>query len=164
MKVSKNLITPARPFVYSGPLDVSLFSPRPGYGVKEIKTCEVEAEVFVEEDEYSPSPRLFAYVSGKATLVRIDSRNLEEYEEEAEIDDEVEILSSLLDEGEGYVFPERTFELEELVFAMILTDLPPARRDSTSLPDSGEGYEVYEQGEENDQDMVFVSPEDDKFE
>ena len=155
MKVSKNLITPAKPFVYEGPLDVSLFSPRPGYGVKSLLSCDVEAEIYLEEDEYASSPRLFASIYAKSALLREDSRSLEEFEQTVEVDEEVEILNSILDEGEGYVFPERSFDLEELVYAMIHSDLPPARREDTPLPEGGIGYEVHREGQEKDEGVTF---------
>ncbi len=153
MIVHKNRINPYKDFTFSGEIDLSEFLKRKDYRpLLGVRHCEVDAAVYLGDDDH-----LYCDYDIDSTLILEDSRTLEPFDFDQELRDSVEILPSPLEEGEGYIFEGPTFELEELILAILKSSLPIApKKEGSKLPPSTEDYEVYVEGEEKaDDDFVY---------
>ncbi len=156
MNFYKSLITPFKNFEYKGNLDYSGFSFEKYYPLLGIKTCEVDFEAYREEDE-----TLMAYAYIKATLLIADSRDLTPFEYPLEIETDFQILNSIEEEGEGYIYKENAIPLEELILLIVKGEIPISpHKEETPLPESGEGYSfVDEDNQSDDKERVIFEEE-----
>ncbi|MCR5078833.1 MAG: hypothetical protein K6B65_02805 [Bacilli bacterium] len=149
MTVYKNRLTPYKDFTYQGELDLGKSLGKKDYRpLLGVNRCEVDVAVYLGDDDH-----IYCDYGISATLVLEDSRTLEPFEEEVSLSDSVEILPSPLEEGEGYIFEGSSFELEELILAIMKSSLPIApKKEGSELPPSTEDYDVYVEGEEKDEE------------
>ena len=157
MTVYKNRLTPYKDFTYTGAIDLSEAIKKKDYSpLLGVSNCEVDVAVYLGDDDH-----IYCDYDISAALSLQDSRTLEPFNDDLSLSDSVEILSSPLDEGEGYIFEGTTFELEELLLSIIKTSLPLApKKEGSELPPSTEDYEVYVEGEEkNDPSYLFLEEE-----
>jgi hypothetical protein len=108
------------------------------YPLLEVKECHFKATFFDDEGI------LRAEYSVKGIYALSDSRTLAPFASPFEDSGVVDILSSVEEEGDGYIFPGTYFSSEELAHKIIKTLIPVSpHQDDSSLPESGEGYNVY---------------------
>lgn len=105
------------------------------------------------------------HVSGtlKAELLLSDARSLKEVSYKLTKDVDFDLLSSEEEEGDGYVFPENKIDFQEVVYCLILTYMPKAYSKEKSLPLDGDGYKIYQEGEEENINSPFASLNPDDF-
>lgn len=108
------------------------------YPLLEVKECHFEATFFNDDGI------LRAEYSIKGTYVLSDSRTLAAFASPFEDSGEVDILSSVEEEGDGYIFSGTFFSSEELAHKIIKTLIPVSpHQNGSALPKSGDGYNVY---------------------
>ena len=156
MKFYKSLISSFKNFEYNGPLDFSSFDFGKYFPLLGIKDCSVEFEDYRNEEE-----KLMVYVYAQATLSLSDARDSAPFDSPIEVESEFQILDSIGEEGEGYVYKENAIEVEELVLLVLKSEIPlaPTRSDST-LPPSGEGYDVLKEEDVTDDPSMIILPEE----
>ena len=144
MKLYKSLVTDRKGFEYAGDIDYSAFDLSPYFPLLKIPSCYVEIEAYRDEDE-----KLFVYVYAEAELILSDARDASEFPYPLTIEEEFQILDSIEEEGEGYVYSENAIELDALVLSLLKSALPLApRKEDSKLPPSQEDCSFFLEGEE----------------
>ena len=138
MKIYRSSITDARPLELQEELDYSSRDFSSSYPLLGIKDAYVEG-LIERNDEF-----LTANIYVSAILILADARTRESFEHPVEVDDIYDLLESPEEEGEGYIFPGNYFELEELVYSILRSQVPLApKKEGSELPPDGDGYTVY---------------------
>ena len=101
MKFYKSLVSSFKNFEYNGDLDYSSYSFEKYFPLLGIPSCEVEFEAYRNEEE-----KLMVYVYAEANLTLSDSRDSKPFAYPITVENEFQILDSIDEEGEGYVYPE----------------------------------------------------------
>ena len=139
MKIYRSSITPARPLELEEEVDLSKKDFASAYPLLGIRDAYVEGLIERNDDFLTAN----IYVS--AVLVLSDARTREPFEYPVEVDDVYDLLQSPEEEGDGYIFPGNSFELEDLIFSILRSQVPIApKKEDSALPEAREGYEVYQ--------------------
>ena len=110
------------------------------YPIKSVVSCHYEAK----------GSRLASYphivYSIDATLTLYDSRDGVPFEKKIHIDEEVDIMEQEDDNGDGFICPGSSIDLDLLALSLIVSSLPlRINRSDSELPKGGEGYNVYDE-------------------
>ena len=102
-----------------------------------VNSCHLEGEFFKDEGMLVFAGRL----TGEALLS--DARTCEAFSSPIDLEVDVDLLSNIEEEGEGYVFPENKISTHDLALCLIRSSTPIAPlQEGSKLPSSGEGYTV----------------------
>lgn len=139
-KVAKNALVKGRTLSYSVDPDFSGYELR--YPIRAIKSCHYETEA-TRLDEY---PHLYYHI--KAVLSLEDSRDAVVFDQEVELEDEVDVMDKEDDTGEGYILPGSSIDLDLICLSILSSSLPiRVTRPESALPSGGKGYKVLSEDE-----------------
>ena len=134
-KVAKSALFPNRELSYAVDTDFAAYELR--YPLRKVKKCHYE----VMATKLNNYPHLSYMI--EATLSLEDSRDAVIFDKETRIEEEVDILDSEDDEGEGYIVEGSSIDLDEICLSIIESSLPiKVLREDSSLPKSGKGYNI----------------------
>ena len=150
MKIYRSSITPARPAEIDEDIDFSSFDFASLYPLRGIEGAHLSG--IIEKQ----GKRLAMNAHVKADLILADARDNQSFPYPVEFDEYFLLLEDELDDEDGYVFPHNLIEPRDICFALLRGQVPikPLKQGS-SLPDSGEGYACYEEGEERHHSSPF---------
>lgn len=142
MKFHRNNVTPAKPLSFSEDIDFSDFDLSKAYPLLKLSKVHAEGEFYLEENT------LCVTLSVHAEALLSDSRTCEPFPFALDYEDDFALLSSMDEEGDGYLFAENVIELRDVVYCSLHSHIPLCpRKSGASLPSSGEGYTVLTEDE-----------------
>ncbi len=110
------------------------------YPVKSVKRCHYE----VKGSRPLSYPHLSYSLS--ATLELYDSRDGISFEKSIHIEEEVDIMEEEDDNGDGFILPGSSIDLDLVAYSLIVSSLPlKITRPDSELPKGGKGYNVYDE-------------------
>ncbi len=137
MKIHKSQVTSAKPLAVEGEFSYVKDECKEHYPLIEVPSCHLRG-LF----ENAGDILTFNYEL-KAKIIVSDSRTATPFEMEIEDEGIADVLPSYDTEGDGYVFEGTSFELEDLLLCLIVSNVPLApHQEGSALPSSGKGYRV----------------------
>lgn len=137
MRIYRNAITSAKPLEVEEELSYKEGDFASSYPLLGLKGVKVSGQINRNDDF------LTAHLHVIGTMVLSDAYTSFPFDEEFELDEIVDLLEDVDEDGDGYVLPGTFVELSEVVFHLIRSHVPlkPLKEGST-LPKGGEGYSV----------------------
>ena len=143
MKIYRSFITPSRPMEVDEDIDFSHDDFSPYYPLLGIEGCHLSG-VIEKEGE-----RLVMNAHIQADLILSDARDNSPFPMPLDFDEWFILLEDELSDEEGYVFPHNLIEPKDIAFALLRGQVPiKPLRPGSKMPSNGDGYCVYEEGDE----------------
>lgn len=143
MKIHRNLVTPQKSVPFDEDIDFSYLDFKRFYPILNVSETHVVGEFYKDDDE-----NLAVYMKLHSRVTVSDSRTLEPFDLLYDYEDEFALLRNPEEDAEGYLFEENNIELSEVAWCSLHSHIPLCpHQEGSPLPSSGEGYQVYEEGE-----------------
>jgi hypothetical protein len=128
------------------------------YPVQEVKSCHYVATVSKVGDYAHASFKI------KADLVLMDSLDGTLFPEKINLEEDCDLLEEMDEEGEGYLAPGSTIDLDDVALRIIISSFPiKVQRPNSKLPKSGKGYRVLSEEEAAKEKDESTNPAFDKL-
>lgn len=139
-KVAKSALTTGRTLYFSS--DTNFVGYEIDYPIKAVESCHYEAKATRLND--------YPHVafSIEANLTVYDSRDGKPFAKRCVINDEVDVMEKEDEDGDGFIMPGGSIDLDLLALSLIVSSLPISLvRSDSELPKGGKGYNVYSEDE-----------------
>ncbi len=161
-KVAKSALQKGRTLAFSN--DTVFEGYEINYPIKSVKSCHYEAKA----TRVASYPHVYFIID--ATLELFDSRDGVPFTKEVKIEDEVDIMEKEDDNGDGFICPGSSIDLDLVALSLIVSSLPlRIVRPDSELPKGGKGYNVYDEDsylaeqEQNEKSSPFDALKDIDF-
>ena len=143
MKIYRSFITPSRPVEVDEDIDFSRDDFSSFYPLRGIEGAHLSGVIEKE------GKRLVMNAHVEADLILADARDNTSFPYPVSFDEWFFLLEDELDDVDGYVFPNNLIEPKDICFALLRGQVPiKPLKEGSKMPDDGDGYRVYEEGEE----------------
>ncbi len=110
------------------------------YPIKSVIGCHYEAK----GNRVASYPHLSYSIDAELEL--FDSRDGVPFRKKIHIDDEVDVMEQEDEDGDGFIYPGSSIDLDLLCLSLIVSSLPlRIVRSDSELPKGGKGYNVYDE-------------------